>query len=44
MEELASRYSRPRTSRSTAPSPAVMTIGSRCSQSRICVKGCQTCA
>ena len=42
MEELASRYSRPRTSRSTAPRPEAMTMGSRLSQSRIWVKGCQT--
>src|SRR5208283_3794985 len=41
MDELASRYSRPRASRSTAPWPETMTIGSRLRQSRICVKGCQ---
>src|SRR5579871_4453226 len=42
MEELASRYSRPRVSRRTAPWPDSMTIGSRFNQSRICVNGCQT--
>ncbi len=42
MEELASRYSRPLTSRNTAPRPDAMTTGSRLSQSRICVNGCQT--
>src|SRR5580698_8159795 len=42
MEELASRYSRPRTSRSNAPRPETMTMGSRRSQSRIWVNGCQT--
>src|SRR5205809_1555484 len=41
MEELPSRYSRPLTSRSIAPFPETMTIGSRLSQSRICVNGCQ---
>src|ERR1039458_742082 len=42
MEELASRYSRPFTSRSTAPLPSTMTSGSRGRQSRIWVNVCQT--
>src|SRR6266516_1625869 len=41
MEELPSRYSRPLTSRSIASFPETITIGSRLSQSRICVNGGQ---
>ncbi len=45
IEELPSRYSRPRLSRRVAPWPETMTSGSwsGAHQSRICVKGCHWC-